>query len=331
VDVKMPGGGGPRAAREITRTSPQTRVLALSAYEDRTTVLEMLRAGAVGYLVKGTSPEEIVASIGRAVRGQTSLSAEVMGSVVHELSTQLQREAVESEERQAEVARIRRVIEGEGLRIVFQPIMDLRDRTVVGVEALARFDDVSGRTPDVWFGEAASVGLGVELELTAIRAALEQLDRLPSSTYLSLNVSHRTAMSPRTQQLLQSVPTERLVVEITEHEQVEDYEPLCGALQRLREWGARVAIDDAGAGFASLRHALLLDPHILKLDISLTRNIDADRARRALASALIHFAEEMDVSIVAEGIETQAELDALLDLGVAYGQGFFLARPGPLD
>jgi EAL domain-containing protein (putative c-di-GMP-specific phosphodiesterase class I) len=306
-------------------------VLALSAYEDRTTVLEMFRAGAVGYLVKGTAPEEIVASIGRAVRGQTSLSMEVMGGVVNELSSQLQRQAVETEERQNSIARIRRVLDGEGMSFAFQPIMDLRDRTLVGQEALARFHGHPKPTPDVWFREAHAIGLGVDLELTAIRAALDHIHLIPPEVYVSLNVSHRTAMSPKIVPALQAAPPERIVIEITEHEQVDDYEALCGALERLRGLGMRVAIDDAGAGFASLRHALLLDPHVLKLDISLTRDIDTDRARRALASALIHFAEEMDVTIVAEGIETPGELDALLKLGVTHGQGFFLARPAPLD
>jgi EAL domain-containing protein (putative c-di-GMP-specific phosphodiesterase class I)/CheY-like chemotaxis protein len=331
VDVKMPGGGGARAAREIVASSPHTRVLALSAYEDRTTVLEMLRAGAVGYLVKGTAPEEIVASIGRAVRGQTSLSAEVMGSVVHELSSQLRRQASETEARAQVMDRIRRVVDGDGMSIVFQPIMDLRDRTTVGTEALARFAEEPLRTPDVWFHEAASVGLGTDLELTAIRRALVLIDRLPAEAYLSLNLSHRTATSPRLLDELADERADRLVIEITEHEPVEDYDALTDALEALRRRGVRVAIDDAGAGFASLRHALRLDPHILKVDISLVRDIDTDRARRALASALIHFAEEMDVAIIAEGIETQAELDTLLSLGVRFGQGYFLARPAPID
>ena len=331
VDVKMPGGGGARAAREIVASSPHTRVLALSAYEDRTTVLEMLRAGAVGYLVKGTAPEEIVASIGRAVRGQTSLSAEVMGSVVHELSSQLRRQASETEARAQVMDRIRRVVDGNGMSIVFQPIMDLRDRSTIGMEALARFAEEPVRTPDVWFHEAASVGLGTDLELTAIRRALGLTDRLPADSYLSLNLSHRTATSPRLLHELADERADRLVIEITEHEPVEDYDALTDALEALRRRGVRVAIDDAGAGFASLRHALRLDPHILKVDISLVRDIDTDRARRALASALIHFAEEMDVAIIAEGIETQAELDTLLALGVHFGQGYFLARPAPID
>ena len=329
VDVKMPAGGGPRAAREISRTSPQTRVLALSAYEDKTTVMEMLRAGAVGYLVKGTAPEEIVASIGRAARGQTAMSTEVVGSVVHELSSQLRVQAVAREEHQQAAERIRRAVAGEGLQIVFQPILDLRDRRTVGVEALARFAGPPNRSPELWFQEAAAIGLGEELELTAIAMALRSVDLVPANAHIALNTSHRTAISPRLLDVLAGAPMDRIVIEITEHEQADDYDRLRKALDALRRRGVRVAIDDAGAGF-SLRHAVTLDPHILKLDISLTRDVDSDRARRALASALIRFAEEMDVTVVAEGIETEGELEALLALGVTYGQGFLLGKPEPL-
>lgn len=330
VDVKMPGGGGPRAAREIVRLSPQTRILALSAYEDRKTVLQMLGAGADGYLVKGTGSDEIVRAIKRAVHGQTSVSTEVMASVVHELTTQLRREDVRTQERRERTERIERAIAGEDLTMVFQPIFRMQDRRIVGYEALARFDGGPARPPDVWFREAAEVGLGLELELVPVRLAVAQLMRLPPDAYLSINLSHRTATAARLLDALGGSRLDRVVIEITEHEAVEDYDELATALKELRGLGARTAIDDAGAGFASLRHTLLLDPDIIKVDISLTRQIDIDRGRRALTAALSSFAEEMGMDIVAEGVETQAEMDALADLGVRFGQGFFLARPGPL-
>ncbi|MGZ4154963.1 MAG: response regulator, partial [Actinomycetota bacterium] len=180
VDVKMPNGGGPRAAREILRLSPQTRVLALSAYEDRDTVLTMLGAGAVGYLVKGTPPEEIVAAIGRAARGQTSVSSEVRAGVVDELTSQLRRAERRSHEVEERRERVRQVIEDEAFTLVYQPIYRLPAKDVIGFEALARFAGEPSRPPDVWFREAAEVGLGLDLEVAAIRMALEALDALPS-------------------------------------------------------------------------------------------------------------------------------------------------------
>ena len=328
VDVSMPAGGGPRAAREIARSSPHTRVIALSAFEDRTTVMEMLRAGAVGYLVKGAAGEDIVGSIHRVATGGASISVDVVDGLVHELSSQLRREEIELQHSQARAAEIHRFATGEGLAIHVQPIMDLRTRRPVGYEALARFRSLPPRPPDAWFAEAAALELGTHLELATIERALAVLPAIPADTYLSLNCSHRTVRSPELAALL-APHAGRLVVEITEHEPVDDYEELAIALRPLRALGVRIAIDDAGAGYASLRHTLALNPDIVKVDISLTRAIDTDRARRALASALISFADEMDMTIVAEGIETEAELRTLTDLGVRYGQGFHLAKPAP--
>jgi len=329
VDVKMPAGGGPRAAREIARLSPATRVIALSAFEDRPTVLEMLRAGAVGYLVKGTPADEILSSIHRVAEGGTSLSAEVVGGIVHELSSQLRRDEIERVAEESRRDEIRRFLAGEGLTMAYQPIVDLETRAVVGLEALARFRSIPLRPPDEWFAEAVALELGIQLELVAIRQSLAALDHIPDGIYLSVNCSHRAACSPDMVKTLEAV-ADRVVVEITEHEPVDDYDALLTSLGTLRAMGVRLAIDDAGAGYASLRHTLQLSPDIVKVDISLTRQIDADRGRRALASALISFADEMGMTIVAEGIETEPELRTLRELGVRYGQGYFLAEPGPL-
>jgi len=160
-------------------------------------------------------------------------------------------------------------------------------------------------------------------------AVIAGLPRLPVTAYLSLNASHRTVRSPELIDLL-SGSAGRLVVEITEHEPVDDYDELADSLRPLRALGVKIAIDDAGAGYASLRHTLALAPDIVKVDISLVRSIDLDRGRRALASALISFADEMDMTIVAEGIETAAELETLRELGVRFGQGYHLAEPAAL-
>jgi EAL domain-containing protein (putative c-di-GMP-specific phosphodiesterase class I) len=331
LDVKMPGGGGPRAAREILSLAPHARIVALSAHDDRSSVLEMLRAGVVGYVVKGAAAEEILETVRRSVLGQASLSAHVTGYVVQELAGQLERQERETSLRRRQLDRINGVLnQPSQLRIVHQPIVDLRDGRLAGVEALARFDVEPERPPEVWFGEAATVGLVLELELTAIHAALADLDRMPRKAYLSINMSPETALSPQFGELLGRSHPERLVIEVTEHARVDDYDELGEALRGLRSRGVRLAIDDAGAGFASLRHILKLEPDLIKLDMSLTRHIDADRAKHALAAGLISFANEIGAAIVAEGIETEGELEALRGLGVVFGQGFFLATPGPM-
>jgi EAL domain-containing protein (putative c-di-GMP-specific phosphodiesterase class I) len=330
IDVRMPEGGGAAAARGIRRVSPSTRIVALSAYEDRTTVLEMLRAGAVGYVVKGTSAREIAEAINRSYLGQSTLSAEITTDVVDELASQLVRESKEAEHQAARAARIRRVLAGEGLTMVFQPIADLLDGRIIGLEALARFKVEPEQGPDRWFAEAAEVGLATELELAAARAALAHFDQIPQGAYVSVNLSPESVISPMFRDLFISTPVERVVVEITEHAAVQDYAVLADALAEFRKGGGRLAVDDAGAGFASLRHILRLGPDIIKLDVTLTRGIDVDEASQAMGGALATFASKTHATIVAEGIETREELNALRDLGIFHGQGYLLARPGQL-
>ena len=158
---------------------------------------------------------------------------------------------------------------------------------------------------------------------------MDRLGEFPADVTLSINVSPATALHRRFFELVLGI-ADRLIIEITEHAQVEDYDELAAALAPLRACGARLAIDDVGAGFASLRHILRLEPDIVKLDLTLTHKIARDPAREALAWSLVRFAEGIDATISAEGIESSEDLAALRALGVAYGQGFYLARPSSL-
>jgi EAL domain-containing protein (putative c-di-GMP-specific phosphodiesterase class I) len=242
------------------------------------------------------------------------------------------RNRFDAEQRQEESEKlIRFTIANRTLETHFQPIVDLQSGGAVGTEALARFGQHPFRPPDVWFAEAAAVGLGVELELIALDKALEQLHRLPSGLYLSINASVETIMSEQFQGALAGVPAERLVLELTEHTEVGDYLSFERSIQDIRSQGVRLAVDDAGAGFASFRHILNLQPDVIKLDIGLTRGIDRDPARRALGRALLSFGmDAYNASIVAEGIETRDEFNTLRALGFSVGQGFFLGRPSRL-
>lgn len=226
--------------------------------------------------------------------------------------------------------RVRFAIENDDPSIVYQPIYRLQDGRVSGLESLSRFSAPPLRPPDVWFSEAAAVDLGVELELCAIRKAVAGLHDLPAHVYVAVNSSPETILSGELDGALNGVDRHRIVLEVTEHAQVTDYPALCKALEGLRAEGVRLSIDDAGAGYSSMRHILLLRPDIIKLDISLTRNIDSDPTRYALAAALIEFARKTRCNVVAEGVETAAELEALRSLGAQTAQGFFLSRPLPL-
>ncbi|MBI4941321.1 MAG: EAL domain-containing response regulator [Actinobacteria bacterium] len=227
--------------------------------------------------------------------------------------------------------RIGAVLSGGDLSTVFQPVVDLTDSAVVGYEALSRF---APGTPDTatWFSQAEGVGLATDLELAAAHHAVSQTPHLPQRGFVALNVSPATLVGGRLREVALDPGTLRgapVVVELTEHVPVSDYDALAAAFAPLREAGALLALDDTGAGFAGLRHLLHLHPDIIKLDISLVTGIETDPARRALAAALVAFAEDIGAQVVAEGVETPAQAEALAGLGVRWGQGWLLGRPAP--
>jgi DNA-binding NarL/FixJ family response regulator/EAL domain-containing protein (putative c-di-GMP-specific phosphodiesterase class I) len=329
VDGRMPGGGA-SAVKEIRSSVPETHVVVLSARVGREVVKEMLEAGATSYLVKGTTNDEILEAIRQAARGGTTLSGEVAGPVLDQLVLELNRPAaLEASQRAERVARIRAVMDDGGPDIVFQPIFNLETGEAVGVEALARFPEGPRRSPSVWFSDAAELGMTIEFELSAVRAALSWCDRLPEKAWLALNVSPETVCSQELPRLLREARGQRIVLEMTEHSPVMDYDALILALDRLRGDAVRVAVDDAGAGFASLRHILMVAPDFIKLDVSLTRGIATDTRRRALARALTMFGSDIGGTVIAEGVETKEDLHALSELRVPCAQGFHLAPPAP--
>lgn len=226
--------------------------------------------------------------------------------------------------------RIERVLAQGGMTMVFQPVVELRTERRVGFEALARFEPEPERPPNEWFAEAWEVGLGTRLELHAATAVMEVMDDLPGDGYVSVNLSAGTVASREFRELLPELPVERLVIEMTEHTPVADYLALGEVLAELRDRGGRIAVDDAGAGYASFRHVLRLVPELIKLDMSLVRDVDHDPALRSLAAGVAMLAAQIGADVVAEGIETEGELKALRTLGVRFGQGWYrLGRPRP--
>jgi diguanylate cyclase (GGDEF)-like protein len=208
---------------------------------------------------------------------------------------------------------------------VFQPLVELATGRIVGYEALSRFNDPSGRSTEAWFNQAAACGLAAELEGAAIEAALACGFR-PEGTYLSLNASPSAISSGRVRRILPD-DLRDYVIEITEHELAAEDGALEQALQELRARGARIAVDDAGAGYAGLQQVMRIQPDIVKLDRSLIERVDQDSAKAALIEFFVLFAGRVGAVVCTEGIETMEELSTLVDLGVAVGQGYVLARP----
>lgn len=334
LDLHMPHLDGFQLLDIITRNAAGQflPVIVLTADTTEEALIRSLDLGAHDFLIKPLDATQVVLRTRNLLR--TRQAYVKLRSKNENMRAELDLaghvNAVTREPLNLRRARIEGVLAGSGPEMVFQPIFDLTSNTVVGHEALARFRDEPARGPDVWFSEAASVGLGVELEIRAARNASGSFHLVPDDTFVAINVSPAVILSGLRTHCSPATPWDRLVFEMTEHVFVEDYQAIKRAFDPIRALGAKLAVDDAGAGYASLRHIVQLSPDIIKLDISLVSLIDRDVTRQALAIALVAFSESTETKLLAEGIETDAELNVLLELGVKWGQGYLLGRPSPL-
>ncbi len=293
-------------------------VIVMTADTTLTTRNRALKQGAQDYLVKPIDTVEAALRIANLLETVDLYeSSRPSGGVL-----------LTADERAAATEQVRSIIEEDAVDLVFQPVVDLESLQVVGREALSRFPGQSGG-PSAWFATAASVGLGVDLEQHVITKALSYLGRLAPTTFLAVNVSPATLLRRSHAELFPTSEHHRLVVELTEHERVEDYQAIQRAFAPLREQGCRLAADDLGSGVANLKHLIRLQPDIIKLDISLIAGIDTSPEQRALVRALVGFADEVGSRVIAEGIERPTELEVLRALGVPWGQGYLLGRPQP--
>lgn len=249
--------------------------------------------------------------------------AEVTADLLEEL------ERSENQRRHREQV-IRAVItDPTSLTIHLQPIIDLQTMQLAGLEALSRFRDYPNG-PAALFSEAEELGLGFELEMRAARDALALLPQIPHPLRLNINVSPSTLVHQEFYEAVAGVGPDRLVVEVTEHAAVEDYVELRRASLQLRGLGIWLAIDDVGMGFAGLQHILENEPDELKLDRVVIQNVDTEPVREALVEALCTFGDRSGFNVLAEGVETHAELEAVRRLGARFAQGFFIGKPAPL-
>lgn len=271
-------------------------------------LIELLSLGLAGTLRWGASPEDV---------------ADVLGEVMVRDPRRHARETPPGDE----ATEVLSLLAERRFEIVAQPIVDLEGGHVLAVEALARFDGPTPRPPQAWLDLATQAGLRVELELALASAAVDTLPALGAHTLLAINLGAGTMLDPRILELLRTADARRIVLELTDHHDVEDYEMLAGAAAALRDLGARIAIDDSGAGLHSIARAAQLRPSYLKIDRALVRGIAQDAASLALARALAAFAQEIGAETIAEGIESAADAHALHGAGVRYAQGFLIAPP----
>jgi EAL domain-containing protein (putative c-di-GMP-specific phosphodiesterase class I) len=223
---------------------------------------------------------------------------------------------------------IETVLRTRAFRTVFQPIVELESGEHIGYEALTRFD--SGERPDTCFGHAGAVGLGPELELATLEAAIASARELPAGRWLSLNASPRLLAGPDRLATVLGAAERPIILEITEHEKIVDYVAIRDAVRALPN-RVRLAVDDAGVGIANFGHIVELRPDLVKIDISLVRRVNADLGRQALVVAMRHFARTSGCRLIAEGVESEEEARTLTELGVEFGQGYLFGRAEPVD
>jgi EAL domain-containing protein (putative c-di-GMP-specific phosphodiesterase class I)/ActR/RegA family two-component response regulator len=317
LDAGLPDGRGLDLLRRVRsdlgrETLP---VIVVTGDDDARSEIEGLEAGATDYLLKPVSPEALVARVGTHLRDRAAWLA-VLDAAVTQRGPDggpLDPDTVVD------------LIGAMGFRSVFQPIVDLRTGERAGYEALTRFHD--GTAPEQRFVEAAVGGYGPDLELATLASAVEASHGLPADAYVSLNVTPGLLRpgSVMLQEVLgrASCP---IVLEITEREAIDDYDAVRSTLSAL-EPSVRLSVDDAGAGFASLRHVVMLEPDYVKLDRTWVSGIDHEPTKQAMVAGLVHFANATGCTLVAEGIERSEEQAMLTDLGVRFGQGFLLGRP----
>lgn len=311
LDSRMPGMTGPQVLAELRSRGLGLPIVMVTANDALTDRIASLEGGADDYVTKPVNPAELGARVLAVLRGRQAAIDAALGTAENE---QLR-------------DRIFGVIASEGFEPVYQPIVDLADRSIVAYEALTRFED--GERPDLRFAEAALVGLGAELEIATLAAALRSSSGLPGHIALHLNVSPALLGHPLLARLL-GTAERRIVVELTEHDRIDDYDEVVLGLGRLGG-DVRLAIDDAGAGFASMNHILALQPDEVKLDRLWVCGVDHDVARSALVSGMVSFADATETTLIAEGVETEAEAERLVDLGLRYAQGFHLGRPASVS
>lgn len=317
IDGRLPAVVPDTAANQTTALLPITRQLGIGSY-----------AG-VPVLGPGGVAVGMVCVMGqRAKPGLSDEGLRVVEQVAELIATLVESSDGSTDPTAAQRKAIRRVVAEGDFEMVFQSVHDVATGQVVGVEALARFP-VEPFRPDLFFKQAGDLGLGTELETAIVKRILAKVPQLPDDAFVAINISPAAALRAPWTELLADVDPSRIVLEITEHDAVPNYGALEDVLDTCRARGMRVAVDDVGAGFASFSHVLELAPEFVKIDQSIIRHIDVDDARRRLAQAIAEFAGQTGAIVIAEGVETQGELDALVAAGITWAQGYYLSRPKP--
>jgi DNA-binding NarL/FixJ family response regulator len=323
LDVRMPGGGGLRAAREITKRCSPTKVVALSAHEDSDTVIGMISAGASAYVPKGDSTEKILRTIHRAVDANYVATEEMPQLTL--ISPLLPRRTQQS------TAVAKAILDG-AITVEFEPIADLATGRVVGLDARPRVATLPHRSYDTWLADAEAADLLIDMELAAFRASLAALPVIPDDLFLEFEVTPATASEGRFRRAIRRPVASRIVLGFSPLVPADDELAAArprGILSSLRERGVRIAAREVGPGFVGLRHLSFLSPDLARLDETLVRPLGRSFSSHSIVAALVACASDLGARVVAPGVQTQEQLDELGHLGVDLVQGPIVGEPIP--
>ncbi|GAC1328166.1 MAG: hypothetical protein NVSMB17_03250 [Candidatus Dormibacteria bacterium] len=344
LDVRMPGGGGPAAARAIRLCAAATQIVALSAHNDRDTVLQMLESGAIGYVVKGSNPRSIMEAALNAAVGLTTLSPEVAGGIVTSATAQLRvsREVDEARRAlQASTTELRSALLDGEFRVVYQPKVSLVTDRTIAAEALLRWEHpLRGTVPPLDFIPLAEesgliIDIGAWVLEEVCRQARQWRKLLPGRQPIAvaLNVSARqfeSNLAASFSRIIEraGIAPETLCLEVTESMVMRDPESAITTLRELKALGLEISIDDFGTGFSSLAYLKRFPIDEIKIDKSFVDGLGTDPEDTAIVAAIMGMAHALDIRVVAEGVETADQMSRLRMLGCDHAQGYFFARPG---
>jgi DNA-binding NarL/FixJ family response regulator len=326
LDVRMPGGGGLRATREITKRCAPTKVVALSAHEDSDTVIGMISAGASAYVPKGDSTEKILRTIHKTIdAGYTAAEQQPQLTLY---SPMLPRRTQQS------TAVAKAILDG-AITAEFEPIADLATGRIVGFDARPRVATLPNRSYDSWLADAEASDLLFDIEMAAFRASLSALQIIPEELFLEFEVTQSTASEGRFRRAIRKPVASRIVLGFSplataDLSTLEAADP-GGILATLRARGVRIASRDAGPGIASLRHLSLLSPEIARLDETLVRALGHSFSSHSIVAAVAACASDVGATLIAPGVTSQEQLQELRNLGVELVQGPLVGEPLPLS
>ncbi len=317
LDLIMPKISGHEVCRRIKENNSTAHIpiIILTAKDKILDKVEAFNLGATDYIGKHFSFEEILARIKAALR---------------EGSPETDSRA--KEERDKKILALRKVIDEKSIRMLFQPIVVLATRQPTGYEALMRGPQASFlENPLELLALATEANMLLELHILSLSLAAKMASFIPPGLLLFLNTDPLIINTDyfRNMDFLKNstMKPSQICIEITERTYIKSFTKLSSDLEYLKSRGVKIGVDDVGEGYASLKAIAELKPEFLKVDIDIVRNIDSDKIKNSLMRLILELAKEINSHLVAEGIETEAENNALIAMGVEYGQGFLFAKP----